>query len=522
MILKSNFPDAVIPETPLGQYVMEALKQQDPDALAIIEMISGNFLTYKQLCDQAQQLTGLLWRAGLRKGDIVGLVLPFDLKYTPLFIAISCCGGVLFGCKLLYQSSFYNQLRSIKPTFLITTNDRYDQISTDIKQEVPSLKLCLSFDQLKNIQPGSIRSRDNDMPCYGCIDVHNDAAIIFQSSGTTGQPKGIVTTHYAMVALLTSTKSSLGLFPGDVLAANATIIHAQSLNGFLSCATQGVTFAYASSLTAEQHLEFASKYKVTILGIANVNYLREIIDHKQIEIFDLSSLKSIVVGGTTFPAELIEQARSKFGVIVCMGYGTTEAGYVSLGFSNKTPPNSVGRLVCNIQVKIMDNGREVGPGEKGEICIAGAQLMKEYFISNETIVQGVKDGWMHSGDLGFYDKQGYLYVVGRLKEAIKIQPGNVTAMPAELEDLIRRHSKVLDVAIVGVPHPDYGEAPRAFVVRKDETLLEEELILFFNNQVENVTSLHGGVEFVSVIPRTETGKTVRQQLLENSRVNLND
>ena len=517
MVLKSNFADIVVPEIPLGQYVMEALKQKDPDALAIIEMVSGNSLTYKQLCDQAQQLTGLLWRAGLRKGDIVALALPFDLKYTPLFIAISCCGGVLFGCKLLFQLSILQQLRSVKPTLVITTNDRYDQISTDIKQEASSLKLCLSFDQLKNIQPGLIRSRDNDMPCYGCIDVHNDAAIIFQSSGTTGQPKGIVMSHYGLVSTLLTFKSTVRLFREDRLAFNITALHVATLNLFLSSVIQGVTIVCGTP-SPEQYLGLISKYKVTTCSILDVNLLRAIVEDKQAHKHNLSFLKSIFVGGTTFPSELIQQARDKFGVLVSMTYGSTEMGFVSGGFSNDTPTNSVGILTCNTQIKVVDQDNELGPDEKGEICVKSPQIMKKYLLNDGTVSQGVINGWIHSGDLGFYDKQGYLYIVGRLKDAIKTQPGNVAVMPAELEDVIRRHNQVLDVAIVGVPHPDYGEAPRAFVVRKDETLLEEDLIEFFNDQVENTTSLHGGVEFVSVIPRNETGKILRGQLLKKSGV----
>ena len=515
MVLKSSFADIVIPEIPLGQYVMESLKQQDPDALAIIEMVSGNSLTYKQLCDQAQQLTGLLWRAGLRKGDIVALALPFDLKYAPLFIAISCCGGVLFGCKLLFQSSILQQLRSVKPTLVITTNDQYHQILTDMKQEVSSLKLYLSFDQLKNIQPGSIRSRDNDMPCYGCIDVHNDAAVIFQSSGTTDQPKAVVVSHYGLVATLLTINSTFGLFREDRLAFHFTALNVATLNFSLSFVIRGVTIVYGTP-SPEQYLGFISKYKVTTCLIFNVNLLKAIVEDKQAHKHNLSFLKSIFVGGTKYPSELIQQARDKFGVFVSMTYGSTEMGLVSCGYSNKTPTNSVGILTSNTQIKVIDQDNELGPDEKGEIYVKCPQIMKNYLLNDGTVSQGVVNGWMHSGDLGFYDKQGYLYIVGRLKDAIKAQPGNITVMPAELEDIIRRHSKVLDVAIVGVLHPDYGEAPRAFVVRKDETLLEEELIKFFNDQVENTTSLHGGVEFVPVIPRNETGKILRRQLLKKS------
>ena len=522
MVLKSFFPDVVIPEEPLGQYLVSCLEKFG-DMLAMVEIHSEKKVTFQELHSQSLKIAKVLWKAGLRKGDIVGLVMPFDMQYVPLFIAIIYCGAVLFGTKLLFKAAIHNQLAAVKPALVITTGSRFEEIFNNLKSNVPSVQLCLNFDQLCDLKPGCFRNCDDDMPCYGSIDVHNDPAIIYQSSGTTGEPKGIVTTHYGMMALIQVSRGSIRLFPGDTMGTVNPIIHVQSLGLIFYCISQGIKLAYANSLSAEDHLKAVSMYKVNMLGIGNVKTLKDVVVLKETyPDYDLSSLQSIIVGGTTFPPELIQIARKKLDTVVTMGYGMTESGHVCAGFTNRIPPNSVGFLNCNVELKVVDKdtGTELGYGEKGEICIRGPQIMKEYFLKDGTVLDILKDGWLHSGDLGYYDKQGFIYIAGRKKEAIKIQPGNVTVMPVELENVLIRHKDISDVAVAGVPHPDHGEAPRAFVVRKNTSLTETDVVQFFQSEMEQITSLQGGVEFVDKIPRTELGKPLRRELVDKSSIKL--
>ena len=520
MVLESFFPDVVIPDKPFGRFVFDRLEKFG-DTVALVEFHSGNEITFRELREKTLEMVKLLWKAGLRKGDIVGLVMPFDMQYVPLYMAAFYCGGVLFGTKLLYKSAIHSQLAAVKPVLVVTTSERYENVSEYIKSNDLGVKLCLTFNQLQKIEPGSLRKTEDDMPCYGAIDVHNDPAIIYLSSGTTGEPKGIEITHYNMTARIITSMANIPLSPGNVMASEIPIIHAQTVSMLFYCLCQGIKLIYAHSLTAKQHLEVVSRYKVNFLSTCDITTLKGMIDQKDSEPagYDFSSLQKIMVSGAAFPATLIQYARDSLGVNVAMGYGMTEVGRVSVGRSKETPPNSVGLLDCNLQLKVVDrdNGKELKCGEKGEICIKGPQIMKKYrFVKERGISNVLENGWLHSGDFGYYDVKGYIYVLGRVKDAIKVQPGNITVMPVDLEEVLLRHRQIKDVAVVGVAHPDYGEAPRAFVVRKDISLTEEEVLLFFQTETEQFTNLDGGVQFVDSIPRTERGKPQRRLLIENS------
>ena len=518
MVLTSPFPESVIPEIPVGHYVVSSLERHG-EAVAVVEVHSGREMTYKEILEETMRYVKLLRKAGLRKGDVVGLVLPFDMQYLPLFIAILYCGAVLFGCKLLFKSSIYNQLETVKPTLVVITNERLDELSEDLKTNVPSVKICLSFDQLQKIELGCLGSTENSLPSAKDFDVRKDPAIIYQSSGTTGDPKCIVTNHYGAVAAIVSPEKSKLV---EFLV--SSIIHVASLRWSFRSIIRGSKYVYASNITAEQLFGVIAKLKVNEVTTFKVSLLTGLVEQRQqCQTKCLwSSLKRIFVSGTTFPVELIRKARDVFdGVAVNQLYGTSETGIVATGFSNETPPDSVGNLSENVQVKIIErnSGKELEIGQKGEICVRSPPLLMRYLLKDGSVIEPLKKGWFYTGDLGYYDIKGNLYVAGRIKDIIKTQPNHILIVPAEFENVLLRHDKISDASVVRVSHADYGEAPKAFVVRNDDSLKKEDVIAFFESEVEHTMRLDGGVEFVETIPRTELGKPLRRQLLEGSLQN---
>ena len=514
MDLISSVSDSVTPEIPYGHYIVSSLEQHG-EAVAVVEVYSGREMTCKEILEETWKYVKLLRKAGLKKGDVVGFVLPFDMKYSPLFVAILYCGAVLFGCKFLFKSSIHSQLETVKPTLVITTDERLDELAADLKTYVPNVKSCLSFDQLKNIKPRCLGSIELDLPSAEEFNVHEDPAFIYLSSGTTGEPKCIVTNHYRAVAeAMPTRKQKLVQF------FVSSTVHGFGLSLLFRGFVQGDKAVYASEITAQQLLEAISNFNVNVVYILNVNTLAGLVKlRQQLPERKWPFLKAICTVGTSFPVELIRKARDAFfGVSVCQGYGTTETGGIAAGFSNDSPPDSVGKPFPNVQVKIVDqnSGKDLTCGQKGEICVRGIKLLMKYVLKDGSVIKPLKEGWFHTGDLGYYDESGYLYISGRIKDLIKTQPGDLSAMPAEIENVLLCHDKINDVSVVGVPHPDYGEAPKAFVVREDDSLTKEEVHAFFESKVENVMRLDGGVEFIETIPRTELGKPLRRQLLELS------
>jgi len=308
MVLKSFFPDVVIPEKPFGQFVLESLERFE-HSIAMVEVHSEREITFKELREQTLKMVKLLRKAGLRKGDLVALVLPFDMQYVPLFIATIYCGAVVFGTKLLYKSAIHKQLTALKPALVVTTKERYEEIFDNLKADNSAwLKLCVNFDQLKNIEPGSFRKVDDDMPCYGTISIQNDPVIIYLSSGTTGKPKGIVVSHHNMLARIVTSMANIPLSPEDVVASEIPIIHAQTVSMLFYCLCQGIKLIYADVLTPQEHLEVISRYKVNFLSTCDVNTLRRMIELKDHVVgHDFPSLKKIMVSGAAFPADLIQR-----------------------------------------------------------------------------------------------------------------------------------------------------------------------------------------------------------------------
>lgn len=227
----------------------------------------------------------------------------------------------------------------------------------------------------------------------------------------------------------------------------------------------------------------------------------------------LESLEFVYIGaapvGETLAAKFKEKAPN------CQfreGWGMTELSPVGAMTAYQDELlGSCGILLPNSQGKVVDvsTGKALGPNEKGELCLKGPQIMKGYF-DNVTATQAtMKEGWLHSGDIGFYDRQGHFFIVDRLKELIKVKGFQVA--PAELEDLLRTHEKVLDVAVIGVPDERHGEVPRAYIVKKDE-ISEAEIDEFVSERVADFKKLRGGIEFLQQIPKSAAGKILRREL----------
>ena len=201
--------------------------------------------------------------------------------------------------------------------------------------------------------------------------------------------------------------------------------------------------------------------------------------------------------------------------LLLAGYGMTETGPCThLGPLQGAKIGSIGHPISRTQAKIVDveTGEALGPNQTGELCVKGPQMMKGYLKNVKATEDTIEpSGWLHTGDIAYYDEDRHFYIVDRLKELIKVKGFQVS--PSELEDLIRRHPAVADVAVIGIPDDYAGELPRAYVaIKSDASLTEQSLKDFIHPQVSPHKHLKGGVEFVGSVPKSATGKILRREL----------
>lgn len=275
------------------------------------------------------------------------------------------------------------------------------------------------------------------------------------------------------------------------------------------------TMVYLSKFEPELYLSCIQNYKILSISVPPpiVVFLAKTPLFKK---YDLSSLKILICGAAPLSQETEDQVKARFNddLIVLQGYGQTEATLgVLYGNVGSSKPGSVGVPIKGVYTKVIDKkGNSLGSNKVGEMCFKGALIMKGY-LGNEKATREVidKDGWLHTGDLGYYDEDMQFFIVDRLKELIKYKGFQVA--PAELEALILTNSKVKDCGVIGIPDEAAGELPFAFVVKQPgESLNEKEIIEHVKQNASNAKWLRGGVKFVDEIPKNPSGKILRREL----------
>jgi 4-coumarate--CoA ligase len=354
------------------------------------------------------------------------------------------------------------------------------------------------------------------------FNVRDDVCIIPYSSGTTGLPKGVMLTHYNVVAMMamfghSEFKDDLH-FPDEqpIMLSFLPLYH---VYGMLSTAifalAAGIMVICLPRFHIEQILSCVQKYKVTILALVPPALIT-LSKSPLVKNYDLSSVRRIVCGA----APLSRDAELDFRKIVStqdigQGFGMTETTIcVILNPVHRMKLGSVGIVLPNTEIKVIDieTKKMLGPHERGEICARGPQIMKGYLNNTKATAETIdSDGWLHTGDVGYYDDEGYFFIVDRIKELIKFKGFQVA--PAELEALLLTHPDVADVAVIGVPDAEAGELPRAYIVAKlGMNPSIDNIKQFVADKVSNFKQLRGGVQFVQSIPKLETGKIIRRDV----------
>ena len=515
MIFKSLHPKISIPEVPITPFVLrEASRLKDKPAL--IDGITGRGLSYGELSRGVKQLAAGLSSRGFEKGDTVGILSPNVPEYALVMMAVALLGGTSTTINPLYRSvEVGQQLGDAAARYVFTHSNLLNSLTTGSS---PAGEIFLMDGQGENSlqELMGVGTRAPEPP----ISPVEDVVVLPYSSGTTGLPKGVMLTHYNLVANICQLDAVAGLDPlgeQDTVIGVLPFFHIYGMVVvLLRTLSRGATLVTMPRFELETFLGIVQDHSVTRAYVVPPIVLA-LAKHPAVEKYDLSSLKAVMSGAAPLSGEVAATAAGRLGCLLKQGYGMTEASPVTHLSPDQTDKlESIGPPVPNTECKILDvaSGTRVGTNQEGELWVRGPQVMKGYLNNAQATAQGLdEEGWLRTGDVGYADEDGYFYIVDRVKELIKYKGFQVA--PAELEGILLSHPAVSDAAVIGSPDEEAGEVPKAFVVLKQE-ISTEEIIDFVAGCVAPHKKIRR-VERVEEIPKSASGKILRRVLVEQER-----
>ncbi|WP_404454523.1 AMP-binding protein [Virgibacillus necropolis] len=463
------------------------------------------------------QLADSLRDYGLNKGDKVVLHMPNTKEFLIAYFAVQRLGALIvpINAKLIYQEIAYI-LEHSDATVFITHELLFNQVKGMPKSDdLLCVKTGKPVDHWLSFETLLADGSSDEIMCELTED---DEASILYTSGTTGTPKGVIFTYRSILTVATMICIEMKMEPESRILHMMPLSHSAPLHLFLIAGTYvGATHVLVPTFTPNLLLETVSNEKTTHFFGAPIAYLTTG-KHPKISEYDLSSMNHWVYGGAPLAQQEVNFVKEKFSTdrLMCV-YGLTEAGPngTLLGFEDHdTKAGSIGnRAALNCEVRLVnEDGVDVSQGEVGEIVLLGEGNMKGYYKDVEKTNESLKSDWLYTGDMARQDEDGFYWMVDRKKDMII--SGGVNIFPKEIENLLITHPKIADVAVVGVPNPDWGETVKAFVVEEGEIDdLEKECHRFLEDKIADykIPRLY---EKMEALPRNVTGKLLKNQLRE--------
>jgi long-chain acyl-CoA synthetase len=340
----------------------------------------------------------------------------------------------------------------------------------------------------------------------------DDLAALIYTSGTTGVPKGVLLTHRNLGSNVHAIINSTRITQDEVALSALPLSHSYGLTSSIVAFQAGLSTVLMRWFDAEKVFEYTERFHVQTMTGVPAMYI-QLLNHPRAPQYNVRSWKRLQSGAAPLSEEVLRAFREKFGVYLYEGYGLTEASPVVCAQSPHLPakPGSVGPPLEGVEVRIKDDfERELPPGSPGEITVRGPNVMKGYFKEPEETERALRGGWLHTGDIGYMDEDGYLFIVERKKDLIIT--GGFNLYPSEVEQVLERHPAVMEAAVIGQPDPIRGEVVHAFVVlNAGMEAGEAELIEFTRRSLIYYKCPHR-VTFLEDLPRTFLGKPSRRGL----------
>ncbi|MEU6599230.1 4-coumarate--CoA ligase family protein [Streptomyces flaveolus] len=522
-MFRSEYADVPPVELPIHDAVLGRAAAFG-DQPALIDGTDGTTLTYEQLDRFHRRLAAALADTGVRKGDVLALHSPNTIAFPTAFYAATRAGAAVTTVHpLATAEEFAKQLGDSAARWIVTVSPLLETArrAAELAGGIREILVCDSAPGHRSLI--DLLAGTAPEPETG-IDPAEDIAALPYSSGTTGTPKGVMLTHRQIATNLAQLEPAVPAGPGDRILAVLPFFHIYGLTALMNAPLRkGATVVVLPRFELETFLAAIEKHRITGLYVAPPIVLA-LAKHPAVSRYDLSSLKYVISAAAPLDARLAVACAERLGLPpIGQAYGMTELSpgthVVPLDRLREAPAGTVGQLIAGTEMRIVsldDPGKDLGTGESGEILIRGPQVMKGYLGRPDATAALIDaDGWLHTGDVGYVDAGGWLFVVDRVKELIKYKGFQVA--PAELEALLLTHPGIADAAVIGAYDEDGNEVPHAFVVRHPTAygLTENDVLLHVAERVAPYKRVRR-ITFIDTVPRAASGKILRRELREHT------
>uniref|UniRef100_A0A6N2K2Y6 4-coumarate--CoA ligase n=1 Tax=Salix viminalis TaxID=40686 RepID=A0A6N2K2Y6_SALVM len=517
-----------LPQTDFLDVTTFILSRPHHGKTAFIDAATGRQLSFKDLWRAVDSVSMCLHDMGIRKGQVILLLSPNSIFFPIVCLSVMWLGAIITTTNPLNTPrEIAKQIADSKPSLAFTTPELVskltesssslpivlidDEIGTSIKTKA---KIVSTLSEMVKREPRESRVRERVN--------QNDTATLLYSSGTTGESKGVVSSHKNLIAMVQTIVERFRLNEGShKFVCTVPMFHIYGLAAFATgILASGSTIIVLSKFEMGEMLSTIEKYQATYLPLVPPILVAMINGADQIRAkYDFSSLQSVLSGGAPLSKEVIEGFSNNYpGVTILQGYGLTES--TGIGASTDTLEESrrygtAGLLSPNTEAKIVDpeSGKALPVNQTGELWLRAPSVMKGYFSNAEATSSAIdSEGWLRTGDLCYIDDDGFIFVVDRLKELIKYKGYQVP--PAELEALLLAHPEISDAAVIPFPDKNVGQFPMAYVVRKAGSNLSEKAVQdFIAGQVAPYKRIRR-VAFIAAIPKNPSGKILRKDLIK--------
>lgn len=485
--------------------------------------------TFHETCKRMLSLANSLRELGIQIGDRIAIMQTNSYQYMETVLAIAYIGAVYVPINYRLKGSEIEYLLKDSESSYIFIGHRYVPFIESIKNNLKHLHQIICFEgsipEMLSYEELIFKSEPNEFAVEGLTE--KSLFKIQYSSGTTGLPKGTMITHYAAMARINSNIFNTLLSPGDRFYCAGTMFHIAGFGYNLTAWSRGVTTYILDQFDAIKVADLIGSEKLNACFLVPT-MIDFILNIPNVQDYNFESLHYIGYGAAPIHANLLKKAINQFNCQFINFYGSSEAGTLSCLMPNDhiiegseeelNRLRSVGKPLAYTDIRIVkDDGRDIVPGEVGEIIARSATNMIGYWKLHDATVETLKDGWLHTGDMATIDQEGFIYLVDRKKDMII--RGGENIYPAEIEEILCRREDIIEAAVVGIPDEIWGERVCAFVVlQQNINVSTEDIILYCKKHIASFKCPQI-IKIVDQLPRNTMGKVMKKTLRDSFILN---